>query len=121
MPADPRPPSSKKRPSDADERTRFKVAVLNADAATCQVHDDEDDCTFPLQSHHVVGQQQLRSAGRHDLLWDPRNGMTVCEGAHERHTKALERIPFAKLPARCVRFAAEHGFERILSRYYPSD
>lgn len=63
-------------------------------------------------------QQQLRAAGLEDLLWDPANGATVCEKAHERHTKALERIPRARLPIRCVRFATVNGFRSVLDRYY---
>lgn len=121
MPADPKPPSSKRRPSDPDERTHFKIAVLNADAGECLIHDDADNCEFPLQAHHVVTQQQLRKAGRHDLLWDPANGMTICEGAHAKHTKASRRIPLSRVPARARRFAAEHGFAHVLARYYAAD
>lgn len=117
---DPRPPSSKRRPSDAEEREAFKRKVLALDGGRCLVHEYETDCEGVLEAHHVVTQQYLRASGRHDLLWDPRNGMTVCNRAHSRHTAAVERIPLAKLPPRCYDFAMAHGFERILSRHYAS-
>lgn len=119
---DPRPASSKKRPSDADERERFKTLVLALDGGRCCVHPYETDCEDGLEAHHVVTQQQLRLAGRHDLLWDPRNGMTVCGKAHRRHTTAVLRIPASAIPERCLDFAREHGFDAvgILERYYAS-
>jgi hypothetical protein len=106
---------------DPEVRLEFKVAVLATDGR-CVLHDDPADCEGDLQAHHVVTRQQLRHAGRRDLEWDPRNGATVCEDvAHRRHTLALERIPFSRLPRRCVAFAREYGFEDVLRRYYPPD
>lgn len=116
---DAKPESSKRRPSDAAERENFKIAVLSTDGR-CLVHDYETDCEGPLEAHHVVTQQQLRHAGRHDLLWSSRNGMTVCERAHTRHTKAILRIPRDRVPQRAVDFAAEYGFGWLLDRYYPT-
>jgi hypothetical protein len=116
---DPRPASSRRQPSEAEEREAFKRKVLALDGGCC-VHDDEDECEGGLEAHHVVTQQYLRAAGRHDLLWDPRNGMAVCNRAHSRHTTAIERIALGRLPSRCYDFAMRHGFERILSRHYAS-
>lgn len=122
MAADPRPPKSQKREPTTDERAArdaFKQRVLLADGHACVVHrDDEDDCDGELQAHHVVSQQQLRNAGRHDLLWEWRNGMTICERAHRRHTLATRRILRDDVPERCKAFVAAHGFEGVLSRYY---
>lgn len=98
-------------------RLAFKAKVLALDTA-CVVHPFQTDCEGVLEAHHVITQQQLRKAGRLDLLWDPRNGATVCELAHRRHTRAIQRIPLRLLPDRCVRFAAEYGFSRLLNRYY---
>lgn len=102
---------------DREARLDFKVAVLATDGR-CIVHDDPADCDGDFQAHHVVTKQQLRHAGRLDLLWDPRNGATVCETAHRRHTRGIQRIPLSRLPARCVAFALEHGFADVLARYY---
>jgi hypothetical protein len=115
---DPRPASSRKQPSDAEERESFKRRVLALDGYECQAHRFPTDCEGDLEAHHVITQQQLRHAARHDLLWDPRNGMTVCELAHRRHTRAIQRISIGRLPARCIEFAAAHRFERLISRYY---
>jgi hypothetical protein len=118
---DPKPPSSKKQkrtPEDAVASERFKRMVLVLDGR-CLVHDDERLCAGPLQAHHVVSQQQLRHAGLHELLWMIDNGMTVCESAHSNHTSASRRIPGARIPLRCIRFAELHGFADTLTRYYP--
>lgn len=116
----PKPVSSRKRPSDAADRERFKALVLAMDGGRCCVHDYETDCEDGLEAHHVITQQQLRLAGRHDLLWDPRNGMTVCGLIHRRHTTAVQRIPADKVPERCAEFARREAFdfESIIARYY---
>lgn len=103
--------------AEREARLRFKTLVLALDAG-CVFHDNPADCEPPFQAHHVVTQQQLRAAGRDDLLWDPMNGATVCEKAHRRHTLAVERLPLACLPARCIEFAKKHGFEAVLDRFY---
>jgi hypothetical protein len=117
--ADPKP-RREADDSDAQERRDFKVAVLAADRG-CVVHDDPLDCDGPLQAHHVVSQQRLRRTGRLDLAWDPANGASVCERAHTRHTLGVERIALSRLPARCVSFAAVHGFGYVLERTYGRD
>lgn len=117
---DPRPEKTGKRPrTDADRRAAeaFKRAVLALDRE-CLVHGDPAECDEPLQAHHVIPQQTLRKAGRHDLLWDPANGMTVCYRAHRRDHSGHEKIPFMAIPTRCLRFAADHGFADVLAHRY---
>lgn len=116
MRADPKPV----RADPVDDRAArldFKIAVLATDGR-CIVHDDPADCDGDFQAHHVVTQQQLRHAGRADLLWDPRNGVTICETPHRRHTRAIQRIHRSRLPQRCLDFASEYGFLDIIDRYY---
>lgn len=104
----------------AEERLDFKTAVLAVDGR-CLIHDDPADCSGDVQAHHVVTQQQLRKADRDDLLWDPNNGMAICDRAHDRHHSAHERIPLARVPRRCIAFARRYGFEDVLRRYYATD
>jgi hypothetical protein len=104
--------------AEREARLDFKIAVLATDRR-CIVHADPAECDGDFQAHHVVTQQQLRKAGSLHLLWDPANGATVCEKAHRRHTLALQRIPYEKLPRRCIDFAMKHGFGDLLDRYYP--
>lgn len=106
--------------TEAEARLDFKVAVLAVDQR-CLVHDNPDDCSGDLQAHHVITQQQLRKAGRDDLRWSPKNGMAICDRAHDRHHSAHERIPLARVPARCIAFAEQHGFDLVLARYYATD
>lgn len=114
--ADPKPTHANPV-NDREARLDFKIAVLATDGR-CVVHDDPADCDGDFAAHHTVTQQQLRKAGREDLLWDPRVGATVCEVAHRRHHRGIQRIPLSKLPQRCIDFAREYGFEDILRRYY---
>lgn len=106
--------------ADQEARLEFRVAVLAVDGG-CLLHDDPADCVGDVEAHHVVSQQQLRRAGRDDLLWDPRNGMAVCDQGHDRHHLAFDRIPRDRVPARCLAFAVENGLDRLIDRYYPSE
>lgn len=103
--------------STAEERRDFKLAVLALDGR-CLVHDDLGDCSGPLQAHHCLTQQQLRRRGFADRLWTPENGMTICERAHARHTKAVERIERSRVPERCVVFAEDLGLGYLLDQFY---
>lgn len=102
---------------DRQARLDFKVAVLATDGR-CLAHDDPDECEGDFHAHHVVTQQQLRHAGRADLLWDPMNGMTVCELAHRRHHRGIQRIRLTRVPGRAIEFARMNYFLVVLDRYY---
>lgn len=84
-----------------------------------------DCCSRPcwrLEHHHVVSQNRIKQEGRHDMLWDPRNGMYLHPDCHERHTNASRRIPLSKVPEDARQFAVEllgfHPAILYLSRYY---
>lgn len=72
-----------------------------------------------LQAHHILTQQQLRKHGLKHLLWDTRNGLPLCDRAHDRHHSAHERIPRDLLPAGALQFAEEVGLMHLIERYYP--
>lgn len=100
-----------------DARLAWRNAVMDRDQG-CVVHRNPADCIPPFQAHHVVTQHHLRKHGHGDALWDPRVGVCVCEGAHVRHTKAVERIPVECLPGEVVAFVRELGLGWTLDRYY---
>lgn len=106
--------------AEREARLRFKTNVHALDGGACVAHDDPADCDGDLQAAHVISQQHLRKAGRHDLLWDPAGGFSACYRAHRRHDNRVEPLPVGRLPRRCVTFARSHGFGDILSRYYPA-
>lgn len=54
------------------------------------------------------------------LLWDPRNGIPVCERCHSAHTGAKKRIPLSVIPAPALDFAAEIGLDWRVERDYPA-
>ena len=72
-----------------------------------------------LQAHHVITQQKLRKLKREDLRWDVRNGLTLCERHHRRHTRALKRVPFELLRPENVEFAEELQLGWLLEKQYP--
>lgn len=88
-----------------EQRERFKLTVCHP-YAVCAVTDD-GPCDGPLHAHHVVPQSWLRkrwarSAMLAFVLWDPANGMALCERHHRRHTNAVRRVPLSALtPAHC--------------------
>lgn len=85
----------------------------------CMVHADSSQCVGLLQAHHVITQQALRKRGHGDLLWDTRNGFAICEGAHARHSLAIDRIAYDDLPYAAFQFANELGLGWMIDRYYP--
>lgn len=103
--------------------SRWRCTVLLWDNGRCvncgagPFFADQDRWTW--QAHHPVHKQILAEARK----WDPRNGVTLCRRCHERHESWTERIPLAKLPARCVEFATELGAAvvSVLERAHPTD
>jgi hypothetical protein len=85
----------------------------------CQIHDDPTDCSGPVEGHHLISRQSLRKRGLSYLDWDTRNGFAACQRAHRRHTGAVERIPYEKIPEAALEFAREAGLEWQLDRFYP--
>lgn len=79
-----------------------------------------------VHAHHVVEKQYLahlfpRGANGKtlaELRADPRNGIALCAGCHERHTNASRRVPIDKLPAAAFEFAAELGLQHRLGRRF---
>jgi hypothetical protein len=82
--------------------------------------EDPTGCQGPLQLHHAIKQQTLRKHGHHDLLYDHRNLITVCERHHRRHHNRTQPIPYAALPAAAIYFAHEIALHYQLERYYPA-
>lgn len=79
-----------------------------------------------IEGHHVVPQQVLRREGLDHLLWDPANGVPVCDEpapnrCHTRHELAVARIPKDRLPEAAVRFAAAIGQSHSIDRLYGAE
>ena len=88
----------------------------------CVVHNGSvGECTGRLEAHHVVTQQHIRKRGLDDALrWNVHNGIGVCERAHARHTRAIERIPRDCLPQSTIKLIeTTPGLKGYLDRYYP--
>jgi hypothetical protein len=98
-------------------RLDFKVKVLAIDRGIC-VNAAGSPCSGDVQAHHVIYQKHLVRAGLDLLLWDPTNGVAVCEAHHRRHHAGREPIPKYVLPTRCRDFAHEHGLDYLLDRFY---
>jgi hypothetical protein len=70
------------------------------------------------QGHHVIAKRHLKAHGLTARLWDSDNGLCLCAYHHERHERAIQRVPLGLLPRRALRFADEIGLAWILDREY---
>jgi hypothetical protein len=111
-----------------EKRERFKSETLRRAGGECQASDPNHD--GPLQAHHVVTQSALKRLARTlkftdgeraRLLWDPDNGMALCERHHTRHTGAVERIPYDDVPPAARLFANAWRLDYLIDRYYPKE
>lgn len=77
-----------------------------------------DECQGPVQGHHVLPQRVLKREGYEARLWDPRNGIGLCELHHTRHERRLAVVPLLLLPDAAIAFAEEVGLGWWLERFY---
>lgn len=111
-------------PGTVEQKLHFKTQTLQRNRG-CVVRDDGKH-QGPLQAHHVTSKEAIKSWYSRSktltpldaLLWDPRNGLTVCRRHHDRHTLARCRIPRRAVHAEAVAFARALGLEHLLDRYY---
>ena len=70
-------------------------------------------------AHHAIKRQTLER--RQAPAWDPRVGVVLTTDAHRKHTDRFLVIPFERLPAYVVEFAASLGpwAEDALLREHP--
>ena len=116
---------STKRESKADAaaRRRFYDAVLERDDYRC-IRAGEGECTGALDAHHVISKQTLKAhastaanvTARRNLVWDPRNGVTVCRGHHAHLTVRADRLTAGEVPPEARDFAREHAITHLLER-----
>lgn len=71
-----------------------------------------------IEGHHVVAKRHLKVEGFASRLWDTRNCVGLCFYHHQRHENAVQRVPYALLPAGALEFALEVGLEHKLLREY---
>jgi hypothetical protein len=78
-----------------------------------------------LKAHHVITKQKLRrELGKkiaEEVMWDPRNGMTLCEFHHSQHHCRAKPVPLEKLSHENWNFAMEHDLTYVLEITYPSE
>lgn len=115
--------------ADRQARDAFRRAVTRAPCAVCG---RKSGC----QAHHVLAQQHIKDHVRslrladnaaavkllRRLLWDPDNGLSLCERCHHRHEYAPGgRLPRDLIPARAWAFARRLGGWAVarLERDYP--
>lgn len=114
-----RPGRSGPRPTTAEITARelFKQTVCSEPCIGLLIPGHV--CEGPLQAMHVVSKHTLKRRGLRKLLWDAANGVPGCYRIHRRHDMAVERIPRALLPDRCVEWARRHGVLDSLERHWP--
>lgn len=79
--------------------------------------------TRAVQAHHLVPRQRIMADARKTeeerlaLEYDARNGFPICKRCHELHEYPgpdAKRIPFSRIPALAVQWAAEHDYSYVL-------
>lgn len=96
-------------------RTRKPKRTPEEDAARRVFHEEawSQRCcavcgkTGPFDPHHVVEKKKLKSIGRTDVLWDPRNALRLCPDCHANHTAASRKVPLTRLTDANYDFAFE--------------
>jgi HNH endonuclease len=94
----------------AEQRLRFKQAVLEADGHRC-VYDknwfgDDECCDGPLQAAHVIRKHTLRKRGYGaDVVYSVDAAFTLCRTHHQLHDSYALRVPDSLIPERCREFA----------------
>lgn len=116
-------PRRQQKPMTVDDRMAaeaFRRKVCSSPCVVC-------GSTVDLKAHHVLPKREIKAyasangldaAQLRSLLWDPRNGLSLCERDHMRHERALVRVPLALIPAKAWQFARELGRDWLLERTY---
>ena len=92
----------------AEQRLRFKQAVLEADGHRCVVR--MFDCDGPLEAAHVIRKHTLRKRGYGaDVVYSVDAAFTLCRAHHQLHDSYALRVPDSLIPERCRRFAVHYG------------
>lgn len=80
-----------------------------------------------LEGHHILPKRYLKRVAKERrlskeeterLLWSLANHMTLCGRHHNRHERALERVPAEVVPTRAWAFAESVGLTWVLGRIY---
>lgn len=119
------------RELEREAQERFKREVLLLDRHRCigsTVFASQHRCTGPLEAHHCVKAQWIRthisSLGLSEeeiigWLWTPDNGATMCHGLHEGHTNRSHVVPLEWLPNRVTDWARANDVFHLLTREHP--
>lgn len=103
---------------------RFWSRVTNDGRARCAFATPGrpyGQCSGIIEAHHVIPKQRIKRAiwsepEREQAVWDPRNGMPVCQKHHHQITVARIQVPKELVPAQTILFARQHGLEWSLER-----
>ncbi len=74
-------------------------------------------CDGPLECHHAIYRQTLRSHGLPQ--WPHEVRQTLCSQHHRRHHNGREKVPRSLLPGCLIEYAFVHGLLGWVERTYP--
>ena len=101
----------------AEQRLRFKQAVLEADRDCVMLRpyrgrdgELQDDCDGPLEAAHIIRKHTLRKQGcGAEVVYSVDAAFTLCRAHHQLHDSYALRVPDSLIPDRCRRFAMHYG------------
>lgn len=126
----------KPRPTKSERERLDKLTTAFAEEAMEACGHRCANCGYEgphLEVHHAVSQNTIKRTWQalpleqlDELLWNPDNGLALCQEpapqrCHARHELAVARIPRSKLRPENLAFAQAFGFEHVLERFYPED
>jgi hypothetical protein len=108
----------------ADQRLRFKQAVLEADGYRCVVcgegrvdHSASGELTYYLEAAHVVRKHTLRKRGYGaDVVYSVDAAFTLCRDHHALHDSYALRVPDSLIPERCREFVKRIEADKLYER-----
>lgn len=123
--------SRAEREAESVAQENFKKDVLRLDHHRCvgaSVFPSQHRCHGPLEIHHVIRQQTLRvhistleltEDEINDWLWAAGVGITLCHGAHQRHSSRVERVPWEWIPARVNDWCTDREVLHLAKHEHP--
>lgn len=117
------PPRAKPKPKREEREIRLSRIFWEVVTGKGRKRCVRCGSAWHIQAHHVVSQQAIRKRCRElgidpvEPLWDPRNGMCLCEHCHMNHEVAADRIPAKYLMPQHWTFARWLGLDHLLAVY----
>lgn len=118
---------------DVQAHAIWKGSICRRRCEMCLRSGRARDAHATRDAHHILPARYIRGYVRslklpaaearvllRSLLWDRRNGMSLCRSCHDNHESAFRRVPRVAIPMKARQFARELEMEYVIDRLYPA-